>query len=117
MQIGTRRVAVAFLVGLTAVASPLLRADAQQQSEIAEIQYQLANEPYAEGRYVEALDAYQRAVAASGPDDVRRPRAGLIMSALRLAEFDLARAQAEAHVKASPRDAEAVALYADALWS
>ena len=83
------------LVGLTAVASPRLRADATQQSEIAEIQFQLANELFAEGRYGEALDAYQRAVTASGPDDVRRPRAGLIISALRLAEFDLARAQAE----------------------
>ena len=117
MQIGTRRVACALVVGLTAGAASLgLRADAQQ-SEIAEIQFQLANELYAEGRYSEALDAYQRSVNASTPDDVRRPRAGLIVSALRLAEFDLARTQAEAHVKASPRDAEAIALYADALWS
>src|SRR6188508_3048257 len=117
MQIGTRRVACALVVGLTAGAASLgLRADAQQ-SEIAEVQFQLANELYAEGRYSEALDAYQRAVNAATPDDVRRPRAGLIVSALRLAEFDLARTQAEVHVKASPRDAEAVALYADALWS
>ena len=117
MQIGTRRVACALVVGLTAGAASLgLRADAQQ-SDIAEIQFQLANELYAEGRYSEALDAYQRAVNAATPDEVRRPRAGLIVSALRLAEFDLARTQAEVHVKASPRDAEANALYADALWS
>ena len=54
MQIGTRRVACALLVGLTGVAASLgLRADAAQQSEIAEIQLQLANELYAEGRYAE----------------------------------------------------------------
>ena len=118
MQIGTRRVACALLVGLTGAAATLgVRAAASQQSEIAEIQLQLANELFTEGRYPEALDAYQRAVNSASPDDIRRPRAGLIMSALRLAEFDLARTQAEAHVKASPRDAEAVALYADALWS
>jgi tetratricopeptide (TPR) repeat protein len=118
MQIGTRRVACALLVCLTGAAASLgLRADAQQQSEIAEIQLQLANELYAEGRYSEALDAYQRAVNAATHDEIRRARAGLIVSALRLAEFDLARTQAEAHVKASPRDAEAIALYADALWS
>ncbi len=117
MQIGTRRVAFFLLVGLTGVASLGLRADATQTSEIAEIQLQLANELYAEGRYADALDAYQRSVNAAGPDDVRRPRAGLIVSALRVAEFDLARTQAEAHIKASPRDADAVALYADAMWS
>jgi predicted aspartyl protease/Flp pilus assembly protein TadD len=117
MQIGTSRVAFALLIGLTAAALLGLRADAAPQSEIAEIQLQLANELYAEGRYAEALDAYQRAVSASGPDDVRRPRAGLIVSALRVAEFDLARTHAEAQVKAAPRDAEAIALYADALWS
>ena len=118
MQIGTRRVACALVVGLTAGAASLgLRADAQQ-SEIAEIQLQLANELFAEGRYPEALDAYQRARQRGDTRrQSRRPRAGLIVSALRIAEFDLARTQAEAHVKASPRDAEAIALYADALWS
>ena len=66
MQIGTRRVACALLVGLTGAAASLgLRADATPQSEIAEIQLQLANELYAEGRYAEALDAYQRAVNAA----------------------------------------------------
>ena len=117
MQIGSRRVAFFLLVGLAGVASLGLRADATQTSEIAEIQLQLANELYAEGRYADALDAYQRSVNAAGPDEVRRPRAGLIVSALRVAEFDLARTQAEAHIKASPRDADAIALYADAMWS
>jgi Flp pilus assembly protein TadD/predicted aspartyl protease len=116
MQIGTGRVAFALLVGLTAAASLGLRADAQQ-SAVVDIQYQLATELFAEGRYVEALDAYQRAVAAATPDEIRRPRAGLIVSALRLAEFDLARREAELLVKAAPRDADAVALYADAMWS
>ncbi len=38
----------------------------------------------------DALDAFQRALAVAGPDDLRAARAGLIQSALRVAEFDLA---------------------------
>jgi tetratricopeptide (TPR) repeat protein len=117
MEIGTRRVAFALLVGLVGAASFVLQADATAQSEIAEIQIQLATELFAEGRYAEALDAYQRAVQASAADDVRRPRAGVIVSALRIAEFDLARREAELLVKAAPRDADALALHGDALWS
>jgi Flp pilus assembly protein TadD/predicted aspartyl protease len=116
MQIGSRRVAFALLVGLLGVASLVLNA-APPQFEIAEIQLQLANELYAEGRYVEALDAYQRALTASDPADNRRSRTGVIVSALRVAEFDLARREAETLATAAPRDADALALHGDALWS
>ncbi len=117
MQIGTRRVAFALLVGLLGVASLALQANVAPQSEIAAVQMQLATELFAEGRYAEALDAYQKAVQASEPAEARRPRIGLVVSALRLAEFDLARREAEILVKAAPRDAEALALHGDSFWS
>jgi Flp pilus assembly protein TadD/predicted aspartyl protease len=116
MHIGSRRVAFA-LVGLLGVASLVLNAAATTQFEIAEIQLQLANELYAEGRYLESLDAYQRALTASDPADSRRSRTGVIISALRVAEFDLARQEGELLAKAAPRDADALALHGDALWS
>ena len=111
------RLAFALVVGLLGAASLVLNAAATAQFEIAEIQLQLANELYAEGRYTEALDAYQRALTASDPGDNRRPRTGVIVSALRVAEFDLARREAEVLAKAAPRDADALALHGDALWS
>jgi Flp pilus assembly protein TadD/predicted aspartyl protease len=117
MQIGTRLMALPVLIGLVAAASLGLHADATPQSEIAEVQLQLANELFAEGRYSEALDAYQRSLAASDPSETRRPRAGVITSALRVAEFDLARTEADALIETAPRDADALALHGDALWS
>src|SRR5207237_7594250 len=50
-------------------------------------------------------------------DASRRPRVGVISSALRVAEFDLARAEAEKLYKADPKSPDAMTLYGDALWS
>ena len=56
-----------------------------------------ANELYAEGRYADALDAYQRALnAAATRRRAPAARGHRSVSALRVAEFDLARTQAEA---------------------
>jgi Flp pilus assembly protein TadD/predicted aspartyl protease len=120
MQIGTRRVALPLVTALTvliAAASLVIRADATPQSQIAEVQYQIAQEFFAEGRYTEALDAYQKALAAADPSDVRFARRGVITTALRLAMFDLARKEADQLVKIAPRDADALALHGDSLWA
>jgi len=87
------------------------------QSHAGAVQLQLGDEFYAEGRYRDALDAYQKALAAVGPDDVRTARSGVVQSALRVAEFDLARREAEALVKSAPLAPQARALYGDALWA
>jgi tetratricopeptide (TPR) repeat protein len=114
MKVGTRAAA---LLACLAAASFVLRADDTPQSQSAEIQIQLGQEFLAEGRYLDALEAYQKAIVIVGPDDVKAARAGLIQSALRVAEFSLARSEAEKLVAASPTSPEAVALYADALWA
>ena len=109
------RVAAAAMV--VASASYVIQADVTPQSQSAEIQLQLGNEFMAEGRYPEALDAFQRALAIVPPDQVRAARSGVISAALRVAEFDLARTEAEKLVASAPLSPDVIALHADALWT
>jgi len=113
---GGRRAALAAAVA-AAAALVVIDAGTHAQSQSAEVQIQLGNEFVAEGRYADALDAFQRAVAVAGPDDVRTARAGVVNAALRVAEFDLARVEAEKLVASAPKSPEALALHADALWA
>jgi tetratricopeptide (TPR) repeat protein len=112
-----RGIRAASVAGVLAAASFTLYAQANPQSQSAEVQRQLGDEFLTEGRYQDALDAFQRGLAVAGPDDQRALRSGLVQSALRVAEFDLARAEAEKLVAQSPKSPEAMALYADALWA
>jgi Flp pilus assembly protein TadD/predicted aspartyl protease len=115
MQFGFRRTSV--VTALIAAASLAIHADGTPQSQAADIQLQLGSLLYSEGRYNEALEAYQNALKTSDSDTLRHAHAGVITSALRVAEFDLARNEAEALVKLAPRDADGVSLYGDALWA
>src|SRR5689334_12619714 len=87
------------------------------QSQSVEIQLQLGEMLFGEGRYQESLEAYRNAVKVAPPDWMRRARGGLIQSALRVAEFESARVEAEQLFKESPRAPETMALYGDALWA
>jgi tetratricopeptide (TPR) repeat protein len=108
---------VAFAAAVVAAASLVIRADATPSSQAAEIQLQLGDLLSGEGRFLDALDAYRNALKAAPPDEVRRPRIGVIMSALRVAEFELARQEAELLNQADPTNPQSMTLYADALWS
>jgi tetratricopeptide (TPR) repeat protein len=94
-----------------------IRADTRPASQASEIQLQLADLLYSEGRYGDSLDAYRNALKESPADSRQRPRVGVIASALRVAEFDLARSEAEQLHKADPTGPETAALYGDALWA
>lgn len=86
-------------------------------SDVAEVRLQLADLMFAEGRFPDALEAYN---AARGTEDLRlrrRALSGAATSSLRLAEFADAAEDAEALIKLSPRDAEAIALQGDTLWA
>jgi len=107
-------IAAAAVVAVTA-ASLVIRADGQSQS--SEIELQLGDLLYSEGKYSEALDAYKHALEEAPADATRRPRVGVISTALRVAEFDLARKEAEILYRTIPTNPEAMALYGDALWS
>jgi Flp pilus assembly protein TadD/predicted aspartyl protease len=111
---GLRFVAAsAIVVGLTLVS----HADGTSQSQSAEIQLQLGNMLFAEGRYQESLDAFKNAVRLAPADEMREARTGVVQSALRVAEFDTAREEAERLIQGSPQSADAMAVYGDALWS
>jgi tetratricopeptide (TPR) repeat protein len=114
---GVRIVAAAAPVLLAAAASFVIHADTAPASEAAEIQMQLGNLLNGEGRYLDALDAYQKALKKAEPGTERRARAGVVQMALRVAEFDLARREAETLVKDHPGSAETMSLYGDALWA
>jgi predicted aspartyl protease/Tfp pilus assembly protein PilF len=114
---GVRGVRGAVVGAVIAAASFVIHAEVPPRSQSAEIQLQLGNEYLAEGRYVDALDAFKRALAIVPPDEVRSARSGVIQAALRVAEFDLARSEAEKLVAASPLSPDAIALHADALWT
>jgi tetratricopeptide (TPR) repeat protein len=106
--------AVSALIAAVCLVAPV---DGAPQSESVEIQLQLGDVLYGEGRYRESLEAFQNAVKIAPPDRLRRARGGLIQSALRVADFEAARQEAEHLIKENPRAAESIALYGDALWA
>jgi hypothetical protein len=86
-------------------------------SNDAELQFQLGNLLSDETRYWEALQAFDRATKTDDPALAIRARKGKVRTALRVAEFGTAQKEAETLKEQAPRDAEALSLYADALWS
>jgi tetratricopeptide (TPR) repeat protein len=106
-------VAAAAVVG----ASFVMRADSTPSSQASEIELQLGDVLSSEGRFLDALEAYKSALKSAPPDAVRRPRIGVINAALRVAEFDLAKQEAEALQQTDPTNPQSMTLYADALWS
>ncbi|MGB7220019.1 MAG: aspartyl protease family protein [Vicinamibacterales bacterium] len=114
MQSGRRFFAVAALI---AAASLVAHAHATPQSQSADIQLQLADLLFSEGKYQESLEAYRNAERVAAPDLIRQARTGVIISLLRVAEFELAREAAEKLIEANPRSPESLAVYGDALWA
>ena len=102
---------------LVVAVSLVTHADETPQSQSVEIQLQLGDVLFSEGKYQESLEAYRNAVKVAPTDRMRQARAGVIQSALRVAEFESAREEAEKLIQASPRAAESLALYGDALWA
>jgi hypothetical protein len=109
------RVAVASAI--VATATFIISADTTPASEAAEVQLRIGDLLFAEGRFSDSLDAYRNSLKVAPPGSTRRPRMGVIASALRVAEFGLARVEAEKLHQSDPKGPDATALYADALWS
>jgi predicted aspartyl protease/cytochrome c-type biogenesis protein CcmH/NrfG len=109
------RLAVAVTAFVVAVSLVIHAAGPQSQS--VEIQLQLGDVFFGEGRYQESLEAFKNAVKVASPDQMRQARGGVILSSLRVAEFEGARQEAEKLILESPRAPEALALYGDALWA
>ena len=105
------------VVGVLVLASALVVRTDVTPSQSADVQLLLGDLLYAEGKYQDSLEAYRNAVRRAGPDMLFKARAGLIRSALRCAEFEEARQAAQQVFQSSPRNPEAMALYADTLWA
>ena len=85
--------------------------------EAAEVQVQMAKLLFADGRYVEAFDAFEQAKPSTDPRIRREALAGGVTSALRLGDFSHAYADAQTLMKTGVKDAETTSLYGDALWA
>ena len=115
MPISLRSVAV--IATIVAGCSLALYADDHALSGDPDVQFQLANLLFDETRYQEALQAFDRATKTDDPALAVRARKGKVRTALRVAEFNLARAEAERLRSQASTDAEAMTLLGDALWS
>jgi len=85
--------------------------------EAAEVQIQVARLLFADGRYVEAFDAFEHAKPIEDSRIHREALAGSITAALRLGDFSHAYADAQTLMKTGVKDAESLSLLqlADAL--
>lgn len=105
------------LITILAAVSFLVAVEAKAPTDTPDIQLQLGKLLYAEGRYREALAAFQHAVR-SDEARVRVPaRAGVVQSALRTAEFGTARDEGVRLREERPDDPALLAIYGDAMWS
>ena len=91
--------------------------EARSPGNTSEIQLQLGNLLFGDGRFSEALTAYEHAVGSPEPRVRAQARVGLVQSALRVGSFQKARAAAEEVRREQPTNAFALAVYADAMWS
>ena len=115
MLIGPRTLLVASLVALV-VSVTLARTDPDAWAS-TEIQLQLGDLLFAEGRYSEAVKAYDRAKERAASPQLPRAVGGLVKALLRISEFGRARVEADALRSELPRDPASVALHGDAQWA
>jgi tetratricopeptide (TPR) repeat protein len=113
-----RALRLTMVLAVVVCATFVIHADTAPPSEAADIQLQLGRQFFDDGRYVESLDAYERALHLA-PDSARRrdARVGVIQSSLRVAKFDQARREAAALLASEPSSPEAMALDGDSLWA
>ena len=111
------RVFVLSLAAVAAVSSFGLRAAGQAAQEDPASQYQLATDFYESARYRDALNAYDLALRGDDAALGTRARKGKVRAALRIAEFDVALAEAETLNIGETPDTEARTLLGDALWA
>jgi Flp pilus assembly protein TadD len=111
---GLNGIGAAVVAALVLASTFALRA---QTDADAELQLQLGALLFEQTRYHEALDAFDRATRAGDAGLAMRAQKGKVRSALRVAEFVVARETAEALRSQPAADAEAISLYGDALWA
>ena len=111
-----KSIRAAAVLAIVAAAGFTIHAD-KPSSHAADIQLQLAQLFFDDGRYVESLEAYQKALGVESPRQLRTARVGVVQSALRIAEFTTARREAEHLLTADPHSPDVLSLYGDSLWA
>jgi Flp pilus assembly protein TadD/predicted aspartyl protease len=99
---------------LVLAAAVMLAADVQHFAQ-ADVQVQLGDLLFDEGRYAEAADAYRRAVGSDRVGD--RAGAGLVLASLRLGNFDAAYKEASTLRERYPAVPAVAAVHGEALWA
>ena len=107
------RLALVAVVIATALVSSVHGRDVND----AGLQFQLGTLLFEETRYREALEAFRKAVNADSKTLAIQARMGVVKSALRLGEFVEAQKEANTLKLQAPRQADVIAMHADALWS
>lgn len=98
-------------------ASVGLAVEGRKPGDDAEVQLQLASLLYDETRFDEAREAYRRAAETDDPRLKLRARIGIVKTALLVGEFEEAQREAASVRDDDPKNPEAIAIHADALWS
>jgi Flp pilus assembly protein TadD len=98
-----------------AIASGVALLSAQSPAALAE-QLRRGGEQYKDGKYSEALKSFARAAESPDPATAHDARKGIVLAALRVGEFTLARRTAS-QLSSNDHDAEAMTLSGDALWA
>jgi Tfp pilus assembly protein PilF/predicted aspartyl protease len=91
-----------------------LAADTPQSAQ-ADVQVQLGDLLFAEGKYAEAADAYRGALASEKVGD--RAGIGLVLTSLRLGDFGSAHRNASSLRERYPANSAVAAVHGEALWS
>ena len=115
MPMTRRRAGVVF--SIAALCTLALSADERSSSGDADLQFQLANQLFEENRLQEALKAFDRATQTDDFGLATQARKGKIRTSLKVAEFGLARQEAEKLAAVPGADADSLSLLGDALWS
>ena len=103
-------IAAAAAVWLSPVAAAI-------SSEAAQVQLQLATLLFNDGRFAEAFTAYEQVKAHEDARIRREALFGGVRTSLRLGDFSHAYADGQLLARHSPKDAEAIATFGDALWA
>ena len=112
MRMGVRGLLVAAMCAAVG-----LSLEGRRPGDDAELQYQLGSLLYEETRFDEAREAFRLAADTDDPALRLRARIGVVKTALLVGEFEEAQHEAASLRDDSPRNPEAIAVHADALWS
>jgi Flp pilus assembly protein TadD/predicted aspartyl protease len=116
MPMSRRHAGVVFSIAAVCTLA-LNAADDRSSNGDADLHFQLANQLFEENRLQEALKAFDLATHSDDVGLATQARKGKIRTSLKVAEFGLARQEAEKLVGAQGTDADALSLLGDALWS